>query len=144
MSFYNTANPVNFTNTDQNAKRIAPLSALTAIPSSQYFTAGQSLSVSQTLAGYIVYNGGNASLTLPKPQDILAGLRNSALSHLSSISLGDMIALHVRSNNGICTIQGVDIDGNNSTSQPVASGASLDVILQFTNVTAGQEAYTVL
>ena len=34
MSFYNVANPVNFSNLDGNAKRIAPLCALQTIPTS--------------------------------------------------------------------------------------------------------------
>jgi hypothetical protein len=144
MSFYNVANPVNFTNTDANAKRIAPLSALTTVPASQYLDAAATLSVSQALAGYIVYNGGNASVTLPTPAHLLAGLKNSAITHQNSVGLNDMIVLHVRSNAGICTIQGVDNDGNNTSNQAVASGVFLDVVLRFTDVTAGQEAYEVL
>jgi len=144
MSFYNVANPVNFTNTDANAKRVAPLSALTTVPASQYLTAAATLSVSQTLAGYIVYNGGNASVTLPTPAHLLAGLKNSAITHQNSVGLNDMIILHVRSNAGICTIQGVDNDGNNTSNQAVAAGVFLDVVLRFTDVTAGQEAYDVL
>jgi hypothetical protein len=144
MSFYNVANPVNFTNQDANAKRLAPLSALTTVPASQYFTAGAALTASQTLAGYIVYNGGNDSLVLPRPSHLLAALKNSAITHQNSVSTGDMIVLHVRSNAGICTIQGIDNDDINTTNQAVASGAFLDVVLRFTDVSAESSSYTVL
>ena len=144
MSFYNVANPVNFTNQDANAKRLAPLSALTTVPASQYFTADTTLTASQTLAGYIVYNGGNATLTLPTPHHLLAALRNSAITHQNSVSTNDMIVLHVRSNAGICTIQGVDNSGAPSTNQPVASGTYLDVVLRFTDVTEESSSYIVL
>ena len=144
MAFYNVSNPLNFTNLDDSAARIAPLSALTTIPAPQYFTGASSLSVSQTIAGSIVYAGPTGSITLPKPQDILAGLRNSVKTDLSSIGENDMLAFHVRSDSGACIVQGVDRLGSASTSQIVASGTYLPVILRFENVTSGSEAYTVL
>jgi len=150
MSFYNVSNPVNFTNQDANAKRLAPLSALTTVPASQYFQASKTLSVSETLAGYVLFNGNilvaviNGTLTLPTPHELIQGLRKSSITSQKSISDGDMIAFHVKSIAGICTIQGVDNAGANTTSQPVAAGTYLPVIIRFTNTADGQEAYTVL
>jgi len=165
MSFYNVQNPINFSNFNGNAKRIAPLSSLTTVPKSQFFDSPPSIdgllpgqfSVSQILSGSLVIQiapfHGTTNFFLPKPQDLLAGLRNSSLNENNSIAAGDMICLNVaisKYNTSTIDIYGVDRDNNAGGSvqfinpQPNFRN-SFDVLtIQFYNVNEGQEGYNVL
>jgi hypothetical protein len=157
MSFYNVANPVNFTNFDGNAKRIAPLSALTTVPSSQYFTAppaisglpaGQ-MSVSQFLAGAVITDfnfEGTGTIYLPRPQDILAGLRNSSINDQRPIAQGDCLFLYlyvVNDDTEFSSTSRTGVQGDTSRTYQAANSFKV-VAIQFDNVTAGQEHYNIL
>jgi hypothetical protein len=157
MSFYNVANPVNFSNFDGNAKRIAPLSALTTVPSSQYFTAplaiaglpaGQ-MSVSQFLAGAVITDfntEGTTTIYLPRPQDILAGLRNSSINDQRPIAQGDCLFLHLYVVGDDTRFSSTSRTGvQDETDRTFQAPNSVKVVaIQFDNVTAGQEHYNIL
>lgn len=157
MSFYNVSNPLNFSTNDGNAKRISPLSALTTVPSSQYFTvppnitglpSGQ-MSVSQFLAGAIITNfdyEGTLTIYLPRPQEMLAGLRNSALFSQSSIAEGDCMFLHlyvVGTDTRISSTSRTGVQGDTSRVYQAPNSVKV-VAIRFDNVTAGQENYIIL
>jgi len=157
MSFYNVANPVNFATNDANAKRISPLSALTTVPASQYLENppnntglpnGQ-LSVSQFLAGAIITNfnyEGTLTIYLPRPQDILAGLRNSSLYEHKPIAQGDCMFLHLYvagSDTRFESTSNTGVQGNTGRTFQAPNSVKV-VAIRFDNVTAGQENYVIL
>jgi len=157
MSFYNVANPVNFSTNDANAKRISPLSTLTTVPASQYFENPPSntglpasqLSVSQFLAGAIITNfnyEGTLTMYLPRPQDILAGLRNSSLYEHKPIAQGDCMFLHlyvVGSDTRIESTSRTGVQGDTGRTYEAPNSVKV-VAIRFDNVTAGQENYVIL
>jgi len=157
MSFYNVSNPVNFSTNDGNAKRISPLSTLTTVPASQYFTVppahtglpfGQ-MTVSQLLSGAVITNfdaEGTVTIYLPRPQDILAGLRNSALYEHKPIALGDCMFLHlyvVGSDTRFESTSYTGVQGNTGRTFQAPNSVKV-VAIRFDNVTAGQENYVIL
>lgn len=157
MSFYNVSNTLNFSTNDGNARRIAPLTQLSTLPASQIFISqpevsglpiGQ-LSVPQVLAGYLVINyGPTGAISLPRPQELLQGLRNSAvLENRPPLGAGDCINIQVLCPGGEITFYGRNRTGGLSGSSKVINqdgNWAQTILLQFTNITNGQESYIIL
>jgi len=157
MSFYNVANPVNFSNLDGNAKRVAPLSSLTTVPSSQVFITppaitglpANQMSVSQVLSGAVVTRfdyEGTTTIYLPRPQDLLAGLRNSSITEQKPIATGDCIFLYLYVAGTDTRFESTSRTGvDHDTGRTYQAANSFKVVaVLFDNVTAGQENYIIL
>lgn len=159
MSFYNVANPVNFATNDGNARRIAPLSTLKTIPATQHLTAppthvglpfGQ-LSLSQVLSGYLVLSipegEGPYTIYLPRPQDLLAGLRNSALlENRTPVGLNDIIELDLMCFEAIIIASTSRTGVQNITSSSFSADNHYPqtLLIKFDNVTPGEENYIIM
>lgn len=118
----------------------------TPVPAS-YATGSQTYLASDIIGGTIIHNtgGGGVNGTLPSAALLLAALSAGGLQ----ILVGDTIECLIINGGTTASItllagSGVSFDANQSAaSRIIATGSSKLVLLRFTNVQLGSEAYTV-
>ena len=145
MSFYNVANPSNFAVLDLlNRQGTIAQPKLLRTSAAQVFTGAATLTSEQVLAAIIVANtaAGAYSLTLPAAADLLAALNAGSFAS-SPVAVNDIIYVQVNNYGSAGNAVTITADGA-ATSTTVAARTSESVGIQFTNVTAGSEAYSVL
>jgi hypothetical protein len=145
MSFYNVANPTNFAVLDlMNRQGTIAQPKLLRASASNVFSGAATLTTEEVLAAIIVVNtaAGAITLTLPSAADLLAGLNAGSFAS-SPVAVNDIIYVQVNvygSAGNAATLQ--TAGGVSSTT--VAARTTEMVGIQFTNVTAGSEAMTIL
>lgn len=145
MSFYNVTNPANFQVLDlMNRQGTVDQSKLIRADSTQVFSAATTLTVSQVLAGIIVVNTTAAAITitLPSAATLLAGL-NAGSNASNPVSVNDIIYILVNAYGSAANAVTIQTAAA-ASSTTIAGRTSERVGIQFTNVTAGSEAMTIL
>lgn len=98
------------------------------------FTAAATLTSAQLLSGMIIYNGAAGNLTLPTAADLA--------NNIQGCMVGTSFEVIVKSTGaGAATIV-AGTGGTVSGTATVAAASIRNFLINFTNVTIGQEAYT--
>jgi len=145
MSFYNVTNPANFSVLDlMNRQGTVSQSKLIRAGASQIFSSSTTLTTEEVLAGIIVVNtaSGAITITLPDAADLLAGLNAGSFAS-SPVSVNDVIYLQVNAYGSAANAVTVQTAAA-ASSTTVAARTSEMVGIQFTDITSGSEAMTVL
>ncbi len=139
MSFYNVQNPTSFSIVSDVRKSTVQSGKLIRFPATQIFTTTATLTAEQLIAGNVILNGSNATLTLPSASDLITLLMGPGGFDVSSSDIFSFEAFSIGS--GTLTIA-VNSSGGSGSNKTISSGTQKTINLQISiTVSAGTTTY---